>query len=241
MLGDSFTEGIGASNDSTCSRQLSAIYRKNGYDVEVWNAGISGSDPVFAYKWYKDKLYRYNPDLIILTVNSSDVDDVKIRGGFERFGKQDVVTFRDTPWFEGIYARSFLFRTVIHDIFRYDWQFIPPSQRDAENNIAMGHIISSIDSFRVLTQASNAKLMVVVHPNFYEFSKDIKFNAQDIQHYCQQQGILFSNIHTCFTRKHIGAADAKEYYWEIDGHFNNKGYGEMAGCIYERLMSSRMY
>lgn len=125
--------------------------------------------------------------------------------------------------------------------FVYDWQFIPPSQRDAENNIAMGHIISSIDSFRVLTQASNAKLMVVVHPNFYEFSKDIKFNAQDIQHYCQQQGILFSNIHTCFTRKHIGAADAKEYYWEIDGHFNNKGYGEMAGCIYERLMSSRMY
>lgn len=80
-LGDSFTECMGSTGDSTFEHLLAW-----GNDsLEVMNCGMAGSDPFFEYKLFEDKLLKYKPDDVFVFVNVSDIFDVMTRGGFERF------------------------------------------------------------------------------------------------------------------------------------------------------------
>ena len=82
LLGDSFTEGIGADNDSSLPKQLSYILDDSfATPFEVWNCGMSGSDPVFEFRTFQDKLLRYAPDMVTVVINASDITDVITRGG----------------------------------------------------------------------------------------------------------------------------------------------------------------
>ena len=98
-LGDSFTEGRGAGQDSTWPKSLerklnaSAGSRK----TMVINAGISGSDPFFEYQLLKERLLKYNPNMVIVAINSSDIDDLIIRGGMERFQPGGILKYKEGP------------------------------------------------------------------------------------------------------------------------------------------------
>jgi hypothetical protein len=62
VLGDSFTEGFGAVNDSTYPSQLGLLLHNNGLkNTQVMNCGVSGSDPVYEYRLFNDRLLKYKP------------------------------------------------------------------------------------------------------------------------------------------------------------------------------------
>jgi lysophospholipase L1-like esterase len=234
MIGDSFTEGIGASNDSTISQQLNNLFKKAGYtDVDIWNGGISGSDPVFEYRFYKDKLLKYHPNAIILVVNTSDIGDIKTRGGFSRFNKDSTVTFNKGPWFEPYYAKSILVRTIVHDVFRYDWQFIRPSQQNKYKKNANNYLIQAVDSFNNLCCLNNCKLLIAYHPKFDDFRNSIGYDFMPVIDFCKLNKIQCIDIREAFYTHGVTTKQAAEYYWEIDGHYNNKGYNLFAQCIFE--------
>ena len=84
-VGDSYTEGMGVEADATWPNYLFDNLENKSFNVEVFNAGIVGSDPVFAYKIIENILIDFAPDLIILSVNPSDISDAIFRGGMSRF------------------------------------------------------------------------------------------------------------------------------------------------------------
>lgn len=109
VFGDSFTEGMGAPDDSTYPQLLEDLIHVHlDSTAEVINCGPSGSDIFTAFVLFKEKMLQYKPDYVIVTFNSTDLYEYTVRGGFERFKENDRVEYRKAPWFEPLYAKSYL-------------------------------------------------------------------------------------------------------------------------------------
>jgi hypothetical protein len=75
-LGDSFTEGFGASVDSTWAYIMSEYILAENNHIRLLNAAIGGSDVFYEYFKLKNHLLPiYQPDEVIIAVNSSDIQD----------------------------------------------------------------------------------------------------------------------------------------------------------------------
>ncbi|MFH1359729.1 MAG: hypothetical protein ABIJ41_01670 [Candidatus Omnitrophota bacterium] len=83
MLGDSFTEALQIEKGKSFCKRLEKLLNENmapGTErFEVLNAGVSGYSPIMQYQYYKRKLSRLNPDLVILQMWTNDVfEDYKV-------------------------------------------------------------------------------------------------------------------------------------------------------------------
>tara|TARA_B100000686_G_C16789646_1_gene977735 strand:+ start:748 stop:2379 length:1632 start_codon:yes stop_codon:yes gene_type:complete len=79
ILGDSTTFGQGVRNDQTFSFYLEKILNKAdvGMKFEVLNGGVPNWGLIEYYFFLKSEGYKYNPDLIILALDSSDAENLK--------------------------------------------------------------------------------------------------------------------------------------------------------------------
>ncbi|MBK7147463.1 MAG: hypothetical protein IPH78_01265 [Bacteroidetes bacterium] len=135
VLGDSFTEGAGAPSDSSWGRILEKLRNQTADTVnhEVINAGISGSDVFFSYVLLRDKLMLYQPDEIIYLMNASDILDIQLRGGMERFAPDSTVQWRvQNPWWEPVYARLYTLRALVHHFTTIDFSLRTQAKRNAD-------------------------------------------------------------------------------------------------------------
>jgi hypothetical protein len=82
-LGDSFTIGYEVSLEETFSSVLEKELRSRGYRVEVINAGVSGYGTAEECLYLERELFRYQPDLVILTFYGNDLSDNVRAGLFE--------------------------------------------------------------------------------------------------------------------------------------------------------------
>ena len=73
LIGDSFVE----SYDS--NRSIKAILRKhlknNNFNIEIINAGVGSYSPILHYFHYKYFLNTYNPDIVIICIDVTDIRD----------------------------------------------------------------------------------------------------------------------------------------------------------------------
>ena len=236
VVGDSFTEGVGAPPDSSYPRILESVFRKNGdSSVQVINAGLAGSDVFFEYKLLLELLPKYKPDIIILTLNSSDIFEYITRGGFERFKKNGVVTYRQAPWFEPFYAHSLLFRMLIHDIFNYDYSFIKQGDYEREIEKAQNNLSSAIDSFQITCNANHLRFGVIFHPLYPDFQHPELYKMTPLIAHCNEKNISFINAFDCLYANNINEKNWQTIYWPVDGHFKSKGYNYLAMYGYEFL------
>ena len=74
-LGDSYTIGYEVDGDATFSMVLEQVLRRAGYDVEVLNAGVSGFSTAEEYLYLKRELFRYEPDIVVLSFVGNDFVD----------------------------------------------------------------------------------------------------------------------------------------------------------------------
>lgn len=74
-VGDSFTFGVGSPDDQTIPVFLEEDLRAKGYSVEVVNAGIGGASPVTHYVNLRDVHLKYQPDLVVLFFDLTDLWD----------------------------------------------------------------------------------------------------------------------------------------------------------------------
>jgi hypothetical protein len=76
LLGDSFTFGFKAAEEDVFARRLEARLRARGYStLEVVNAGVVSYCPLLEYLQYKHHLHVFEPDLVVLNFDMSDVQD----------------------------------------------------------------------------------------------------------------------------------------------------------------------
>lgn len=227
ITGDSFIQGIGAPYDSSCPKQLenllNAAYRNNP-QFEVWNCGVGGSDPFFEYQLLQDKLLRYQPDMVILGINWTDVDDIIIRGGWERFRADSTVSYNRPPWFEPLYGKSFIVRRIVHDILGYDWILLRPQEYSEAKIESTQKIKDCLKKFHRLCATRNIPFYVVFQPGIFESPSNSTPEINKLITFCDSTGIqtvdLGKHLHN-----HISRSDSiAKLYWPIDGHFTSTGY-----------------
>jgi lysophospholipase L1-like esterase len=241
-LGDSFTEGVGAPEDATwlavLGRALSAC---SGRVVRTLNGGASGSDPFYDYVLLEQRLLAYRPDLVILAVNGSDIDDVRVRGGMERFRPDRTVAFRDGPAWEWLYGTSYIVRHVVHDVLGYDRGLVGRSQRASVTADAIARIFEVVLRFDELARTRGFALAVVIHPLLPEVEQKQFLLAPLVERLRREAGIPVVDLDAYYLGPDgIGEGGAAEYYWPIDGHHNPRGYALFARGVARALEEAGM-
>ena len=231
-IGDSFTEGVGVNYEDTWVKQMETRWKKQ--NVQTFNAGIGGSDPVYEFALYRDKLTAYKPDIVVLTINATDIVDIIGRGGFDRF-HADGTAGKDSPSWEWIYASNHLFRMVMGGAFGYNGGLVKNADSEEMKQKAVQIIKETIAKFGELTANENAELMVILHPSLKEFNngKHTPFYGQlELVNYLKTEGINYIDLSVEF--KKLGKS-IPEYYYPLDTHFKKKGYALFGKTVYEKM------
>lgn len=237
VLGDSFTEGDGAPMDSSYPAQMQTIL---GPAYEVLNAGVRGSDPVFGLKNFEDRLAHFKPDLVLQTISENDVlFDFCVRGGYERFQADSTVKFRSSPWWESIYAMSYLSRVFFHAFglnLKEPCGNIQNADFIAKQN---NFLIDVLTRFEAKAAALNCNVVIVFFPTKFEvFRNGYDFDFSVAKTFINQlPHVHYIDLFPCYREKikQSGMAD-KDFYWVIDGHHNSFGYNLMASCVAEEVL-----
>lgn len=237
-IGDSFTEGVGVDADSTWLKTMEYTFQESvSFPVKTMNGGIGGSDPVFGYLLFEQKLRDYKPEMVILSLNSSDILEMSFRGGFERF-KEDGTTGRAAPEWEYFYQHSHLIRFVVHTLLQYNRVLIKESEarRNREKFVPIVDlIISKIDS---LSYLDTFKYLIVVHPIPSDFQSNGYFDEEmnELIESMKAAGTPYLDIREKLISEGYGSEEeVKSIYWPIDMHFNKKGYKLYAKYVARKI------
>lgn len=238
-IGDSFTEGVGASQDSTWPALLEKKLNEgqNKTEYQVINAGISGSDPLFGYMLLKNKLLKYKPDVVLYTFNCSDIDDVVIRGGMERFIADGTTEFRKGPYWECLYAISYTTRLIVNNLLKYTPLLISRGKEAVLKNQALVSLYLCSRAFQRLGTERNFKTACIIHPYPNDFVSGKNFNLQPL---LDDYGTYFPsgtiNLYDYFRDSvKIDGKNVYDYYWKNDRHHNGMGYEAFAKGVYVNL------
>ncbi len=88
-IGDSVTFGAGTTLEDTFLKQLEKKMHEQGIDSEVINAGVNSYEFEQEYLYYKEEIYKYNPDILIIGIVLNDA------------GKQDIKQIREARFGAG--------------------------------------------------------------------------------------------------------------------------------------------
>jgi lysophospholipase L1-like esterase len=233
-LGDSFTEGVGAAQNeswpSVLQQKLDIAYPDS---FEVINAGIGGSDVFYMWKLYEDILTIYNPDHIIMFIGNSDLSDILVRGGDERFQQDGTIKYRNAPWFEPFFASSYIVRFFILYVMKYDFSLLGQDDFYQLNQQSCSLIKLKLESIENSVKDKNIKFSPIIHPVPYEWERK-KFNFQCFEDLMKSKKYNGLNLITTADSLNFETpSNFRPYYWPIDGHYTAKGYELMAEIVFE--------
>lgn len=239
-LGDSFTMSQGADFEDTWTRVLERDLARveRSRRVRVLCAGVPGSDPVFALHLLERALLPLRPDLVLLVMNGSDLTDVMVRGGFERFQPDGVLRYRDGPRWEPLFARSQLVRHVVFDYGRFDYLLLDADVRAAREAEAAEVLVDAGRRLQALGQAAGFQAAVVLHPLLQEVHPGPAGPGGLWRHGVGRRlaalGLPVWDVLPDL-RERIEPDSLEEWYWPIDTHFTPRGYRLLAEAVKTRL------
>jgi lysophospholipase L1-like esterase len=237
-LGDSFTEGDGAPYDSSWVAIFRQYLHTSGDSSFVMNAGVCGSDPCNNYIIYKDLLQPYHPDLIIQSMGSGDlIAEILLRGGLERFQRDGTVKYRPAPWWEPIYAVSYISRIFFRSA-GYTELLRKNIVTAAETESITRSAEALFDAYADLCRKNGTNLIVVLHPERGEIENgqyNYDFSAL-LNHLRNIDHLTIIDLLPRY-RNHISQTHTKtaDYFWKLDGHHNSRGYKIMGELTFENI------
>jgi lysophospholipase L1-like esterase len=234
-LGDSFTEGDGAPYDSSYVALMRGLLPEDSF--YIMNGGICGSDPFNNFIILKDKLLPLKPDIIIQSVGSNDMtSDILIRGGLARFTKDGKQVWRPAPWWEPLYAGSYIFRVLAASV-GYTEVLTKKTLNTDEQQRVNSETEDMFAKYSALCRSNHIQMIVILHPekgelinNKYDY--DFVPLVADLEKYGVKVIDLLPSYREYLERNH---SDPKAYYWIYDGHHNSRGYKMMAESTLENI------
>lgn len=236
-LGDSFTEGVGASHDESWVKAFERHVPRSpdGRVVHALNAGVSGSDLLFELVLLRERLRPYQPDLVIVAVNNSDISDLITRGGEERFRSDGTVRGRRGPSWDWVYGLSYITRHVVHDLLGYSWLLLRPGPREAAETEAAETLRATLTKMSRLCDALGARFVTVFHPHEYEVAASAYIPpafGRLAREVTAAPGSTAMDLLDVYARDgRLTAANAREFYWPLDIHHNARGYALMGEMV----------
>lgn len=235
VLGDSFTEGFGAPQDSSWVAMIRQM--DFGQPVSWFNAAISGSDPFFGYYSLVHHLSWLKPDIVLQMVSSQDFrDDIPIRGGMERFRPNGSIRYSPGKYPENIYKYSHISRFWFRSILGLN-QFLVDEQKSAGVNEKSLMLVASLDSaYHHFASDNNARAYFIFFPCFWGEVVRENYSADIMNHMTRNTGysgnIKVIDLLPCYREYYLRENEAfHDRWWPIDGHHNVAGYQMMAECI----------
>jgi len=231
-LGDSFTEGDGTHADSTWVKFLERKIKDTSF--YFMNGGICGSDPVFELYKLQHIFLQFKPDIVVVCINYSDIQDIIFRGGYERFTPEGV-KFKRGPWWEPIYAMSHFSRLFFR--LKFNKSLIAYNAYDREQEKSLSIIKTTIDSIKQFSDNNSIESVFVFDPQLHEVIFNINPFKSLIQNHPDKNII---NLFEYYQQPEIKQS-IEEYYWKQDGHHNPKGYKLMAEGIFKGLLEQKIF
>lgn len=240
-IGDSFTEGEAAPVDSTWLKSMEFYIQKANPNIQVStiNGGKSGSDIVYQLLLLKKKLLKYSPDLIILSLNTTDIADIIFRGCESRFQPDNTLKFNDPPWWEPLYGMSFIFRHILHDFFNLNHMLKFPAELKQEKEKAVSCIENTLAEFIAICKEQEIELILMTHPMEYGLFKEFEeyemiktiFQSAEVEYYIDMK--------THFLKDGtISPENSNTYFWPLDRHHTSKGYWLWGKLIADYMIES---
>lgn len=235
ILGDSFAEGTGAPRDSSYARQLQYLLDS----ADVMKCGVSGSDPFFSYILLKEKLATYRPDIVVMSINSSDIYETVLRGGLERFGADGKTHFsKQPPWWEPLYARSYLVRLFMHKVLGYNRFLFSPQQWQTECNRALNLLCDLTDTTAAWCRQNNSRCIFLFNPLLYEMKQDTT-DCQPVVSYAQARGYEVIDLKTYMKQNGVNSNNINRYFWQQDTHNTTEGYTLFAKALKTQIENGK--
>jgi hypothetical protein len=235
--GDSFTEGDGSPFDSSYPAILRQLL---GEKYSVQNYGICGNDPAFYLPQYNHVGRLFHPNVMVFCYGSGDfMHDWATRGGLERFTPTGWQSQKG-PWWEPIYALSYVARLFIEASGRHCNDFFMSPQEKEENLRALAPKWNELfvalantaarDSTKILLLKKPERSEVALNKYQYDFAffDSLVTTLPGVKHYD-----LLPFYRDTFGLKSQEAT--APYYWPQDGHHNPAGYALMAKGVYQAL------
>ena len=235
FIGDSFTEGVGVEYPNAMPRWFEKKLDSAGLNVEVFNAGVSGSDPVYEYMLLRDKLLPLHPDMVIMSINGTDIQDCIYRGGMERFNADGTTVYRKGPWWEPAYHYSRLCRLFIHYILRYNNTLTRGEVANAETQQARWQIQQCLYETQRFCRDHNIQFVCALHPMQSTYRK--KNKPEDIKALSAQlstDSVQFIDMYPDFEPV-ITSDNWQQYFLKLNGHFNATGYHLFADLLFDDI------
>lgn len=236
-LGDSFTEGDGAPYDSSYVALLKQKLLAAGDTFYVMNAGVCGSDPFDNYINLRDRLLVYSPQVIVQVLASNDLTtDILLRGGMERFKEDGTQQYKSAPWWEPVYAFSYISRLFFKKA-GYNELLRKGGLTAAEEKELNAQLSALFKTYAWLCRQNQIKLIVVLRPDRGELAVnkyDYDFSA--ILSGLQADSVKVIDLlpaYQSYMQKNHSQSTA--YFWRYDGHHNAAGYEMMAQSIFENI------
>ena len=230
-FGDSFTEGACVSWGKSYPKALENKLLGIDSNFAVLNAGISGNDPFFDWKMLrrlKDSLKIYTA---VFLINSTDISDIMIRGGNERFLLNGDIKYIDTPWWERVYAFSLVFRLMIHNVWDYDRNLMTHKERERREKIAFENLKNLFHKDIIpFCFERNIKLIIAIHPLEWELNDKLNYNVLISSFHQTDNAIVIDTYNPIYENN-----KKSSIYLAIDKHFNEKGSEIIADEIFNVL------
>jgi len=242
-LGDSYTVGIGSPYDSTWVELLKKKLNKirDGKYFDIFNAGVSGSDPVLEYALLTEDLQSYNPDFVIAMINESDINDFIIRGGLERLAKKDTIIMKEGPWWEWAFNISFVTRLIAINGLKYNQLLVKESDMKNETAIAIEKIEKTLYKFNAYTASKRMQFLTVFLPSPYELTNGGRYKFKTLIDNLNRNDIHAIDMFEKFSEEMNNNPNIlNKYYWKIDGHCTPEGYNFVAETIYNYINGNEL-
>lgn len=251
-IGDSYTEGVGARDGFTwpevLERELKSRFQNGKIKkINVINAGKGGNDPIQCAHSFKTHYVNWKPNMIILSINNSDVHDVYTRGGNNRFiGDHEIL--RKGPWWEIFYGASFIVRKFVREELNYTRYLISRKDEEAEKLFSRDEILKAVQTLNDLCKQKGIDLVLVITPNQYEMERimTIPNGMRNEDGLLDGLGLIYEELRNrnyktiflpiCYHKRmtDLGTKPV-QYYWKHDFHHNEEGYKMYAECVSEQL------
>jgi lysophospholipase L1-like esterase len=238
-LGDSYTEGVGTPVDSTWPSLMEQKLNKNitttyyvQNKIKVLNGGLSGSDPIAEYFILTKLLLKYNPRVVIVAINSTDITDIIRLGGFERYSHSVK-----GPWWGYIYQFSFIARAAIYIAHPMNWLLLNRAENIKAEKKGIEILKKCItEEYFKLSKENEFKLIIVLHPTQNELEENT-FSLTELDRKLRAYPeINVINLFDEYKKVHDSLGILyPSLYWPIDGHHNSTGYKLWADILAKKL------
>jgi lysophospholipase L1-like esterase len=236
-VGDSYTEGVGDPEGlGYVGRLAKSLGGRRGLPrYRVMNAGVAGSDPVYGVELLRHRLLEFRPDLVTITVNSSDIDDIKKRGGFDRFSPEGFLR-QQLPWWTGLFNGSHLVRAFVLRVLRYNWMLQSPAENGRRRLLAVNTIVEAGKEAKALADEHHFKVAMLFHPLEWDaYQKNYGRTLNEVKQLLIESGVDVIDILPDFSDV-IRAPPPTDYFWTKDLHCTPKGYDVFAQALERSLV-----